>query len=156
MDGNRRYSKKHNLEEGEGHKSGFTTLLSMLKYCYELEIKYVTVYVFSIDNFKRCPEEVRSLMELIHEKIEGLTKEDSLINKYGVRVQFVGDSKLLDESVRLAAEKATAATAGNSKGVLSICIAYTSSNEIVNLVERSCEEKWDERIILDHVVRRMG
>lgn len=149
MDGNRRYSKKFNLEEGAGHKSGFTALLSMLKYCYELEVKYVTVYAFSIDNFKRSPEEVKSLMDLIREKIEGLIKQDSLVNQYGVRVHFIGDLKLLDDSVRSAAEKVMAATAGHSRAVLSICIAYTSTNEIVNAVERTCEEKWDELRLLD-------
>lgn len=149
MDGNRRYSKKYNFEEGTGHKLGFSALTSMLKYCYELEVKYVTVYAFSIDNFKRRPEEVKSLMELIQEKIEWLVKEDSIVNQYGVRVHFVGDLKLLDDSVRFAAEKAMAATAGNSKAVLSICIAYTSTNEIVNAVQQSCEEKWDELKILD-------
>lgn len=149
MDGNRRYSKKCKLEEGAGHRLGFTALISMLKCCYELEVKYITVYAFSIDNFKRRPEEVKSLMELIREKIEELIKEDSIVNQYGVRVHFAGDLKLLDDSVRLAAEKAMAATAGNSKAVLSICIAYTSTDEIVNAVEQSCKEKWDELRILD-------
>ncbi|XP_074316653.1 dehydrodolichyl diphosphate synthase CPT3-like [Silene latifolia] len=149
MDGNRRYAEKCNLEEGAGHELGYMALMSMLRYCYELEVKYVTIYAFSIDNFKRRPEEVQTLMDLIREKIEGLVKEGSLVNQYGVRVHFIGDLKLLDEPVRLAAEKAMAATAGNSKAVLSICIAYTSTNEIMNAVELSCEEKWDELKILD-------
>lgn len=144
MDGNRRYAKKNNLEGGAGHKLGFTALMSMLSYCYELDVKYVTIYAFSIDNFKRGPEEVQSLMELIREKIEGLIKEESIVNQYGVRVHFVGDLKLLDESVRLAAERAMVATSKNSKAVLSICIAYTSTNEIMNAVKQSCEEKWEE------------
>ncbi|KAH9620222.1 hypothetical protein KSS87_014449 [Heliosperma pusillum] len=149
MDGNRRYAEKYKLEEGAGHTLGYTALMTMLRYCYELEVKYVTIYAFSIDNFKRRPDEVETLMNLIREKIEGLVKEGSLVNQYGVRVYFIGDLKLLDESVRLAAEKAMAETAGNSKAVLSICIAYTSTNEIMNAVQQSCEEKWDELKILD-------
>jgi len=43
MDGNRRYAKKRNMEEGDGHKAGFTALMSILRYCYELGVKYVTV-----------------------------------------------------------------------------------------------------------------
>ncbi|KAL4328176.1 hypothetical protein AHAS_Ahas13G0173900 [Arachis hypogaea] len=65
MDGNRRFAKKSNLAEGIGHKAGFPSLISMLRYCYELGVKYVTVYAFSIDNFKRKPNEVQSLMELM-------------------------------------------------------------------------------------------
>ncbi|TKY58230.1 Dehydrodolichyl diphosphate synthase 6 [Spatholobus suberectus] len=66
MDGNRRYAKKRNMEEESGtgdHKAGFTALISILRYCYELGVKFVTVYAFSIDNFRRKPEEVQSLME---------------------------------------------------------------------------------------------
>jgi ditrans,polycis-polyprenyl diphosphate synthase len=144
MDGNRRYGKKQNLMEGIGHRVGFLALMSMLKYCYEFGVRYVTIYAFSIDNFKRCPEEVQSLMDLMQEKIEGLIKEDSIVNRYGVRVHFLGNLKLLSEPVRLAAERAMMATANNSKAVLSICVAYTSTNEIVHAVQKSCEEKWEE------------
>ncbi|KAK9063626.1 hypothetical protein SSX86_017497 [Deinandra increscens subsp. villosa] len=141
MDGNRRYSKQHNLVDGEGHKFGYSSLMSMLRYCYELGVKYVTVYAFSIENFKRSPEEVQSLMDLMQEKIEGLIKEESIVNQYGVRVYFIGNLKLLTKPVRLAAERAMDATAKNSKAVLSICIAYTSTDEILHSVEESCEEK---------------
>lgn len=149
MDGNRRYSKKYNLEDGAGHKLGGIAIISMLKYCYELEVKYVTIYAFSIDNFKRRPEEVNTLMELLKQTTEDSLKEQSIINQYGVRIHFVGDLKLLDNSVRLTAEKAMAATASNSRAVLLVCIAYTSTNEIMNAVEESCKEKWDELRILD-------
>ncbi|KAL6127382.1 hypothetical protein ACLB2K_075423 [Fragaria x ananassa] len=97
----------------------------------------------SIDNFKRQPEEVQSLMDLMHEKIEGLIKEESIVNRYGVKVHFIGNLKLLSEPVRLAAVRAMVATANNSRGVLSICVAYTSTDEIVHAVQESCEEKWN-------------
>ncbi|KAK3014698.1 hypothetical protein RJ639_009628 [Escallonia herrerae] len=144
MDGNRRYCKRKNLMEGAGHRVGFLALMAMLRYCYELGVKCVTVYAFSIDNFKRRPEEVQSLMELMQEKIEGLIKEESIVNHYGIRVYFIGNLKLLSKPVRLAAEKAMVATASNSRAVLSICIAYTSTDEIVHAVQESCQEKWDE------------
>ncbi|KAI5673722.1 hypothetical protein M9H77_14086 [Catharanthus roseus] len=144
MDGNRRYAKKWNSLEGAGHRFGYIALTYMLKYCYELGVKYVTIYAFSIDNFKRCPEEVESTMQLMEEKIEELIKEESLVNLYGVRIYFLGDLKLLSKSGRLAVERAMAATAGNSKAVLSICVAYTCTDEIVHAVQECCEEKWDE------------
>ncbi|KAM1568805.1 hypothetical protein ACFX14_034073 [Malus domestica] len=144
MDGNRRYAKKRKMMDGDGHRVGFLALMSMLKYCFELGVTYVTVYAFSIENFKRNPEEVQSLMGLMQEKIEGLIKEESIVNQYGVRVHFIGNLKLLSEPVRSAAERAMAATANNSRGVLSICIAYTSTDEIVHAVQESCEEKLDE------------
>ncbi|KAJ7972664.1 Alkyl transferase [Quillaja saponaria] len=148
MDGNRRYSKKQNLVEGAGHRVGFSALMSLLMYCYELGVKYVTIYAFSIDNFRRRPEEVQSVMDLMQEKIEGLIEKESIVNRYGVRVYFVGNLKLLSDPVRLAAERAMAATAKNSKAVLSICVAYTSTNEIMHAVQESCKEKWDEITML--------
>lgn len=144
MDGNRRYARKRNLAEGDGHKAGFSALLSILRYCYEMGIKYVTVYAFSIDNFKRKPKEVHTFMELMREKIEELLQQESIINEYGVRLHFIGNMQLLTEPVRLAAEKAMRVTAHNQERVLLICVAYTSRDEIVHAVQESCKDKWNE------------
>lgn len=141
LDGNRRFAKKEKLEEGAGHRAGFTALIYILKYCYELGVKYASVYAFSIDNFKRRPDEVQYLMDLILETTEGLLKEESIVNAYGIGVHFVGNLKLLSEPVRVAAEKVMRATAKNTKCVLFICIAYTSTNEIVHAVQESCKDK---------------
>ncbi|KAG8634039.1 dehydrodolichyl diphosphate synthase 6 [Manihot esculenta] len=139
MDGNRRYAKKKNMKEGAGHRAGFLALISLLKYCYELGVKYVTVYAFSIDNFKRSPDEVKDLMNLLLEKIEELLRDESIVNQYGVRVYFIGNLKLLIEPVRIAAEKVMKATANNTNYTLLICIAYTSLDEIVHAVQVSCK-----------------
>lgn len=141
MDGNRRYAKKRSLDEGAGHTAGFLALMSILNYCYELGVKYITVYAFSIDNFKRRPEEVHSLMDLMLEKIQELLKEESTVNQYGVRVYFIGNLKLLNEPVRAAVEKLMRATSNNTRIVLLVCVAYTSSNEVVNAIQESCRDK---------------
>ncbi|KAL3345840.1 hypothetical protein AABB24_024666 [Solanum stoloniferum] len=118
--------------------------MCMLKYCYELGVKYMTIYVFNIDNFRRSPEEVQYLMDLMLEKIEGLLKQETVINEYGVGIHFVGNLKLLDEPIRVAAEKVMQVTAKNTKSSLLICVAYTSTDEIVHAVQASCQEKWNE------------
>ncbi|CAL9758343.1 unnamed protein product [Musa acuminata subsp. burmannicoides] len=141
MDGNRRYAKRRNVKEGTGHGVGFTTLTSICQYCYEMGVKYVTVYAFSIDNFKRKPEEVQSLMDLMKEKIDELLEEGSIVQKYGFRINFWGSLDLLSEPVRLAAEKAMTHTADNTGPVLSVCVAYTSTNEIVRAIKKSCARK---------------
>ncbi|PIA45805.1 hypothetical protein AQUCO_01600206v1 [Aquilegia coerulea] len=149
MDGNRRYARNYKMNEGAGHKSGFLALMSMLKYCYELGVKYVTIYAFSIENFKRKPQEVEKVMDLMQEKIEGLLKEESFVKSYGVRVYFIGNLQLLREPVRVAAEKAMAATCNNDKAVLLICLAYTTTDEIVHAVQEACNEKRAENEILN-------
>ncbi|KAL1225539.1 Dehydrodolichyl diphosphate synthase 6 [Cardamine amara subsp. amara] len=140
MDGNRRYAKKRGLEDGSGHKAGFSALMSMLQYCYELGIKYVTIYAFSIDNFRRKPEEVESLMDLMLEKINSLLEKESIVHQYGIRVYFIGNLALLNDQVRAAAEKVMNATAKNSRVVLLVCIAYNSTDEMVQAVKKSCIE----------------
>lgn len=144
MDGNRRYAKKRNLEEGAGHREGFSSLMSLLEYCYELGVKYVTIYAFSIENFQRKPSEVQDLMDLMLEKMQALLKEDSIVNQFGIRVYFIGRLKLLSEPVRVAAEKVMRATEKNSKVVLLVCVAYTSADEIVHAVQESCKHKRGE------------
>lgn len=143
LDGNRRYARKWNLGEGMGHRAGFLSLMSMMKYCYELGIKYISIYAFSIDNFRRKPHEVKYVMDLMLEKIEGMLKE-SIVEEYGVRVYFIGNLKLLNDTVRTAAEKAMKATARNNRTILLICVAYTSTHEIVHSAQESCEQLWDE------------
>ncbi|KAG9442850.1 hypothetical protein H6P81_018704 [Aristolochia fimbriata] len=141
MDGNRRFARYRNMKQGSGHQVGFLALMSILRYCYELGVKYVTIYAFSIDNFKRRPEEVQVVMDLMLEKIEGLLNEGSIVKEYGLKVNFLGNLELLPTRVKRAAEKVMAATEGNSKAILSICVAYTSTDEIVHAVQESYKEK---------------
>ncbi|KAF6159804.1 hypothetical protein GIB67_030062 [Kingdonia uniflora] len=148
MDGNRRYAKRCNLKEGAGHRVGFLALMSTLKYCYELGVKYVTVYAFSIDNFRRRADEVQYVMDLMEEKIKELLKEEGIVNSYGVRVYFLGNLNLLNESTRVAAEEAMEVTAKYNKAVLLICVAYSSTDEIVHAVRESYDEK--KQIKNDH------
>ncbi|KAL3525180.1 hypothetical protein ACH5RR_013552 [Cinchona calisaya] len=156
LDGNRRYARKWKLGEGMGHRAGFLSLVSLMKYCYELGIKYITIYAFSIDNFRRKPHEVKYLMDLMLEKIEGMLKEESIVNQYGVRVYFIGNLKLLNDTVRNAAEKAMKATAKNNRSILLICVAYTSTDEIVHAAQESCEQLCDEMQALKLNGTRLG
>lgn len=141
LDGNRRYACIHHLEPRMGHRYGFLALLFILKYCYELGVKYITIYAFSIDNFKRKPDEVQFLMDLILEKIEVLLREENIVKQYGVKVEFLGNLNLLPEPIRIVAEKAMAATAQNNGPVILVCVAYTCTDEIVHAIQGLYREK---------------
>ncbi|TXG73870.1 hypothetical protein EZV62_002449 [Acer yangbiense] len=143
LDGNRRFARKHNLPVEAGYRSGFLSLLSVLKYCSELGVKYITFYAFSIDNFKRCPDDVRFVMDLMLEKLEVLLQEESLVKQYGVRVCVLGSLKLLSQPLRIAAENVMKATENNTRIVIFICVAYTSTNEIISAIQQSCIDKLD-------------
>ncbi|KAI3980629.1 hypothetical protein MKX01_025194 [Papaver californicum] len=130
MDGNRRV--------------GFFALMSMLKYCYELRVKYVSVFAFGAENLKRSPKEVQYLMALMEEKIGAILKEESLVNTLGIRIQFIGNLKLLKDTTRAAAERAMAATAKNNNFVILVCAGYSSVSEIMNAVQKSYgDERFD-------------
>ena len=106
-------------------------------------VKYITVYAFSIDNFKRDPSEVQSLMELMEEKISELLKSRGVINKVNCKINFWGNLDMLTEPVKLAAQKLMATTAGNTGLVFSVCMPYNSTSEIVNAVNKLCAERRD-------------
>uniref|UniRef100_A0A3Q4GVJ4 Alkyl transferase n=1 Tax=Neolamprologus brichardi TaxID=32507 RepID=A0A3Q4GVJ4_NEOBR len=80
MDGNRRFARKKNMERQEGHMQGFNKLAETLRWCKHLNIPEVTVYAFSIENFKRTEDEVDGLMELARQKFERLLEEQCFVN----------------------------------------------------------------------------
>lgn len=139
MDGNRRFAQRQNLEKKSGHEFGAESLMLTLKDCYELGVKYVTIYAFSIENFRRSPEEVGTIMDLMQRKLEALLEKESLVNQFGVRVHFPGNLGLLPNGVRRAAEKVMAVTKLNDRAVLNVCVAYTSTEEIVHAVQGACQ-----------------
>uniref|UniRef100_A0AC11CG30 Dehydrodolichyl diphosphate synthase subunit n=1 Tax=Ovis aries TaxID=9940 RepID=A0AC11CG30_SHEEP len=95
MDGNRRYAKKCQVERQEGHSQGFNKLAETLRWCLNLGILEVTVYAFSIENFKRSKSEVDGLMDLAREKFSRLMEEQEKLQKHGVCIRVLGDLHLL-------------------------------------------------------------
>ncbi len=75
MDGNRRFARKRHNETSQGHRDGFGKLEETLEWCMQLGVKWVTVYAFSIENFKRSSEEVDALMLLAEEKFEAFAQQ---------------------------------------------------------------------------------
>ncbi|KAF2310873.1 hypothetical protein GH714_018021 [Hevea brasiliensis] len=132
LDGNRRFAKKHKLPEGGGHKAGFLALLNVLTYCYELGVKYATIYAFSIDNFRRKPHEVQYVMDLMLEKIDGMIKEESIINAYDICVRFVGNLKLLKLEEANATGSSTVIQTENMESYSGIKLVDLEKNTYIN------------------------
>ncbi|KAF3339049.1 dehydrodolichyl diphosphate synthase 6-like protein [Carex littledalei] len=161
MDGNRRYAKKHALyQDGTkpdiGHRVGFNSLITTIQYCFEMGVKHATVYAFSIDNFRRGPQHVMTLMDLMKEKIDELMTEECMLKTFEVRIIFWGNLELLIEPVCIAARKIMDITIHNKGPVLSVCLAYTSTNEITHAIEGSIREKREEvQIYVNDLERNM-
>ncbi|CAL4083042.1 unnamed protein product, partial [Meganyctiphanes norvegica] len=146
MDGNRRYARKEHKETLDGHTQGFHKLTEVLSWGLDIGIKEVTVYAFSIENFKRSKQEVDGLMKLAAQKFAMLwnTYEQEKMKEYGVCIRVIGNLDLLPAHVRMGISKAMLATKNNKRCYLNLAMAYTSREEITNAItEMSCgvEEK---------------
>lgn len=136
MDGNRRYANKAHIGKADGHKQGFDTLAKVLSWCRELGVNQVTLYAFSIENFKRTKDEVDSIMNLAREKCDSLLDELGKVNEAGLRVKVAGDLHLLPQDLRDRIEKIQSMTRDNNRTFLNVCMAYTSRHEMVAAVKR--------------------
>ncbi len=139
MDGNRRFARKVGREVTYGHILGSKKLEEVLRWCYDLGIKVVTVYAFSTENFKRSREEVKALMDLFERKFKELT-ENPDIHKNRVRVRAIGKLEYLPERVRNAIKIAEEATRDYSNYFLNVAIAYGGRDEIINAIRKIAEE----------------
>jgi undecaprenyl diphosphate synthase len=155
MDGNGRWAKKRLLPRTLGHKQGVETVRSILKAGASLGIKYLSVYTFSTENWKRPPEEVTFLMKLLKESI---LNELADLNKNGVRIRLLGDRESLPSDVLDALEKIEDQTKDNAVIQLNLMINYGSRREIVSAVESIVSEiksgkieTIDEATISDHL-----
>lgn len=135
MDGNRRYAEQNRKRNIEGHVDGYQSLIRALEWSLELGIRCVSVYAFSVDNFRRRPDEVDALMDLATEKLRLMVAEEEVLRRHGVQVRVVGDLSIIPRHVRLAAEEVMRRTSNHDQAVLNICFSYTSSRELQQAME---------------------
>ncbi|NVM54303.1 MAG: di-trans,poly-cis-decaprenylcistransferase [Candidatus Helarchaeota archaeon] len=145
LDGNRRYSRAHGLETWAGHSLGARKVEEVLAYCWELGIKIVTLYVFSIENFNRPKKEVDHIMELAEDKFTQLSTHP-LVHKYKVRIKAIGRMGMLPPGVREAIQKVEDATKEFHDFFLNIAIAYGGRAEIIDAIRKLVKEKKAEDI----------
>lgn len=139
MDGNRRFARNHHIETVEGHNLGFESLARILEVCYKTGVKVVTIYAFSIENFKRSKHEVDALMSMAKVKLQQLAEHGALLDRYGASVRILGQRELIKPDVLQAVDKAVAMTAHNKRAVLNVCFPYTSHHEITTAVMKTVE-----------------
>lgn len=138
MDGNGRWAKKRGLPRIEGHRKGAEVVENIVKWSAEYGIKYLTLYTFSTENWRRPKKEIEFLFSLLVEKLE--TKVPELI-KENVKVRFMGRLKDLPKNLQekcLEAEKETALNNGLN---LIIALNYGGRAEIVDAINRILREK---------------
>jgi len=138
LDGNRRFAEKKGMNRFEGHVFGAKKLEEVIGWCQELDIKHITVYAFSTENFKRDEEEVKRLMELLTNKFREVAK-DPRVHRYKIRVRAIGNLGTLPEQVQRAIDEAQVATKAYDGRTLNVAVGYGGRAELAEAVRKICE-----------------
>ncbi len=152
MDGNGRWAKKRNLPRLAGHRAGTENIRRIIELFIDYKIGYLTLYVFSTENWKRPPDEVQGLMLILNEMIDKEVKE---LHKNGVRIVHLGKLDDVPAEVRSNIEKSVELTKNNNKMTLNIAFNYGGRAEIVDAVRQIARdgtppEEIDEALISRH------
>ena len=132
MDGNRRFARAFGASDvAFGHQIGADKLREMLDWCFERNIPVVTVWGFSLENFKRDSEEVAQLLELFERKTREMVDSPDLHDNE-VRVRFIGRRDMLPDSLQDAIREVERATGHYQRFVLNIALAYGGREEIAD------------------------
>lgn len=137
LDGNGRWAKKRGLPRAMGHKEGCVTLERTVEDAARLGIKYLTVYGFSTENWKRSKEEVGALMQLFRHYMVRLLK---IARANDVRVKMIGDEKRFDSDIVAGIRKLVEETKDNRGMTFIIAVNYGGRDEIVRGVQKLLEE----------------
>ena len=138
MDGNGRWAQKRHLPRIAGHRAGTKTARTTIETCARLHIEALTLYAFSVENWRRPKAEIEFLMQLLREYIR---KEMPLLQKNNVRMRFLGRPEELPPAVQKDTREATDATAGNTGMILSIALNYGGRAEIVDAMNALLAER---------------
>ena len=133
LDGNRRWAKAHGLPTLEGHRRGYDNPKDITKLAIDRGVKYVSAYIFSMENWNRTPTEVKYLMDLANRL---LTRDVAELNKENVRVLWLGTRDKLSDKLLNAIEFAESSTRQNTKGTLCLCFNYGGQQELVDVAKQ--------------------
>ena len=137
MDGNGRWARKRGLPRSAGHAAGAESFRRAAKYCRSIGVKYLTVYAFSTENWKRPEDEVRGIMRLLKKYLDEALRD---LEAENTRLCFFGDISALSPELRdmcLACEKRSKDYTG---GQVNICLNYGGRDEIVRAAKKWAED----------------
>ncbi len=137
MDGNGRWAKKRGKPRIFGHREGAESVRSILDTCARLQIKAVTLYAFSTENWKRPEDEVSGLMQML--KIY-LKKELNTVHKNNIRFQAIGKIEGLSADIQKQIRAAEEKTKNNTGTVLSVALNYGGRAEIAEAAKRAAQK----------------
>lgn len=155
MDGNGRWAKSHFLPRLVGHRQGVEVLCQMVRWAQQRDVRVLTVFAFSSENWRRPPDEVSGLMSLVIKALSNYVPE---MRDHGVRIHFPGQRSTLASEVQQALQQAEDDTVGNDRLVLNICFNYGGRWDMVQAAqalaargEAITEQSVSQALALSHV-----
>ena len=144
MDGNGRWAKQKGLPRNEGHRKGTKTLENIIKHADKLGIKYLTVYAFSTENWKRPKDEVDGLMRLFEKYLDDSTKKAKKNNQ---KFRVLGDiqASIVPEHIRVKIEKLEEITKDHSGICFNMAFNYGGRNEVIRACKHIIEDIVDNK-----------
>ncbi len=148
MDGNGRWAKSRGLKRSLGHKKGADNLEKLIEHIFNLGIKYVSVYAFSHENFKRSKEEVDFLMDLF---VKMFSVKKKIFVKNKIKVIFSGSKDNLREDVLQSMNNLEDSTKKFDNRVFNICLNYSGRIEIIDMVKKISTLVVDKKIDIEDI-----
>ena len=152
MDGNRRWAKQRNMPAAFGHKEGAENFRRITRYANKIGLKYLTVYAFSTENWKRSKDEVEALMSIFQTYIDKLIIK---VKKENIKMKFLGDMSELSEKLRNSMIYAMEETKDNTGLTVCICINYGGRREITEAVKKIAQQVKNGEIEPDDITEDM-
>ena len=152
MDGNRRWAKEKGKPVALGHREGAKTLEKIVRYANKIGLKYITVYAFSTENWKRAEDEVNSLMLLLQNYIEDYSKRADSEN---IKVQFLGDVSAFKPRMQKGIANCIERTKNNTGVTFNIALNYGGRAEIVKAIKEIAKDVQEKKISIQDIDENM-
>jgi di-trans,poly-cis-decaprenylcistransferase len=152
LDGNRRWAKERGLFPTKGHEKGAKTLEEIAIYANEIGLKYLTVYIFSTENWKRSKEEVTFLMGLFKSYFTKLSKK---MNSKNIKIKFFGSEEEITDELKKLKDDVENITKGATGLQLNLCFNYGGRREIVETVKKISNKVKNGEILVDDITEEL-
>lgn len=152
MDGNGRWARKKQLPRVEGHREGINSVREVVKACGELNVRYLTLYTFSTENWNRPRGEVSALMRLLLDTVRAEVDE---LNKNNVRLMTIGNLDDLPLAARRGMENAINTLKNNTGLTLNLALSYSSRKEITEAVKSIARKVQSGKISLEQIDEKL-
>lgn len=152
MDGNRRWAKARGLTTKDGHKAGSKNLDNIATFCNEIGIKYLTVYAFSTENWKRTQEEVSALMFILKANLDSMLRKLDLKN---IKIRVIGEKENIPPDIQKKIDKLVEKTKNNTGLVLNIAFNYGGRAELVHSTKVIAEKVKSGEINIEDINEKL-